>query len=96
MSIVDYSRDPFWPQSSDVNYERVRFECYSSYKADERPTAFTYQGRRLEISEIVDQRYEGCIDASRPRIDYFKVNTLEWHIFLLQYLSLFDAWSVCV
>jgi len=82
--------------SPDVNYKQVQVECYSGYKANERPTAFTYQGRRLEISEIIDRWYEGGIDASRPRIDYFKVKTSDGQVFLLRYLSLFDAWSVRV
>ena len=83
-------------QSPDVNYEQVDVECYSGHKANERPTAFTYQGRRLEISEIVDRWYEGSVSADRPQIDYFKVRTADGQVFLLRYLSLFDAWSVRV
>jgi len=79
-----------------MNYEQVQVECYSGYKVNERTIAFTYQGYRLEISEIVDRWYEGGLDASRPRIDYFKVRTLEGQVFLLRYLTLFDVWSVRV
>lgn len=82
--------------SADVHYEQVRVECYSGYKANERPIAFAYQGRRLEIAEILDRWYEGGLDASQPKIDYFKVKTSEGQVFLLRYLSLFDAWSVRV
>jgi len=81
---------------SDVNYEKVHVECYSGQKANERPIAFTYQGRRLEISDIIDRWYEGSIDTSRPKIDYFKVRTSDGQVFILRYLSLFDAWSVRV
>ena len=83
-------------QSTDVNYEQVDMECYSGHKANDRPIAFTYRGRRLEISEILDRWYEGSINASRPQIDYFKVRTADGQVFLLRYLSLFDAWSVRV
>jgi hypothetical protein len=79
-----------------VNYEQIQVECYSGYKANERPIAFTYHGRRLEISEIIDRWYEGGVKPDQPVIDYFKVRTSEGQVFLLRYLSLFDAWSVRV
>jgi hypothetical protein len=82
--------------SADVHYEQVQVECYSGYKANERPVAFTYQERRLEIAEILDRWYEGGLDAGRPEIDYFKVKTSEGEVFQLRYLTLFDAWSVRV
>jgi len=79
-----------------VNYEQIQVECYSGYKANERPIAFTYHGRRMEISEIIDRWYEGGVKPDQPVIDYFKVRTSEGQVFLLRYLSLFDAWSVRV
>jgi hypothetical protein len=79
-----------------MNYEQIQVECYSGYKANERPIAFTYHGRRLEISEIIDRWYEGGVKPDQPVIDYFKVRTSEGQVFLLRYLSLFDAWSVRV
>ena len=82
--------------SADMHYEQVHVECYSGYKATERPTAFTYQGHRLEIAEILDRWYEGGLDVKQPKIDYFKVKTSGGQVFLLRYLSLFDAWSVRV
>lgn len=79
-----------------MNYEQIQVECYSGYKANERPIAFTYHGRRLKISEIIDRWYEGGVKPDQPVIDYFKVRTSEGQVFLLRYLSLFDAWSVRV
>ncbi len=79
-----------------MNYEKVQVECYSGYKANERPTAFIYRERRYEIAEILDRWYEGGPDSNRIRADYFKVKTVEGDIFLLRYLYLFDAWSVRV
>jgi hypothetical protein len=77
-----------------ASYERIRVECYSGYKANERPVAFTYQGRRREVEEIVDRWYEGGVDPGRPTTNYFKVKMTDGDIFTLRYLSLFDAWSV--
>ena len=74
--------------------ERIHVECYSGYKANDRPVAFTYQGRRWEVEEIVDRWYEGGLDPPRPEIDYFKVKTTDGQVFILRYLSLFDTWSI--
>ncbi|MBW1980482.1 MAG: hypothetical protein JRJ12_04625 [Deltaproteobacteria bacterium] len=75
-------------------YERVAVECYSGYRSNERPLAFTHRERRWEITEILDRWYEGGIRAGTPILDYFKVKTTEGRIFLLRYNSLFDAWAV--
>lgn len=71
-------------------------ECYSGYKAHERPLSFFFQERCWEISEILDRWYEGGLDPTRPEIDYFKVKTTTGQVFTLRYLSLFDAWSIRV
>ena len=75
--------------------ETVVVESYSGYKANERPVAFTFQGRRWEVTEIVDRWYEVDLQAGQPQVSYFKLRTVEGGVFLLRYLSLFDAWSVC-
>ena len=77
-----------------MNYEKIQVERYSGYKINERPMAFTYQGHRWEIDEIVDRWQEGDIDSTRPEVNYFKVKTTEDRIFILRYLSLFDSWSI--
>jgi hypothetical protein len=77
-----------------VSCERIHVECYSGHKANERPHAFTYQGRRREVEEIVDRWYEGGVAPGRPTTNYFKVKTTDGDIFILRYLSLFDAWSI--
>ena len=77
-----------------MRYEKIPVESYSGYKANERPKAFTFQGRRWEVAEIVDRWYEGGLEAGSPEANYFKVRTVEGNVFLLRYLSLFDAWSI--
>jgi hypothetical protein len=80
--------------SSDVNYEQIQVECYSGHKVNERPTAFTYQGRQLEISEIVDRWYEGSVKPDDPVINYFKIKTNDGSIFILRYVASSDNWSI--
>jgi len=75
-------------------YESIEVECYSGYRANERPVAFTFQDRRWQVEEIIDRWYEGGVHANEPALDYFKVRTSEDRIFLLRYNSLFDAWSI--
>jgi len=40
------------------DYEQIQVEIYSVYKANERPVAFEFKGRRWEVSEILDRRYK--------------------------------------
>ena len=75
-------------------YEKIQVECYSGYKANERPLAFFYQGKRWDIAEIIDRWYEGGLNPSQPALNYFKVRTTDGKNFLLRYNSLFDAWAV--
>jgi hypothetical protein len=77
-----------------ASYEQIHVECYSDYKTNERPMAFTYRGHSRKVEEIVDRWYEGGVDPGRPATDYFKVKTTDGEIFILRYLSLFNAWSV--
>ena len=79
--------------AADRIYQPASVECYCGYKADERPVAFTCQGQRWEIAEILDRWYEGGLRADRPVVDYFKVKTGEGRIFILRYAAQFDAWS---
>jgi hypothetical protein len=76
------------------HYERINVECYSGYKANERPMAFIYQDRRREIEEVIDRWHEGGKDPRRPAVDYFKVRTCGGKVFILRYLALFDSWSI--
>ncbi len=75
-------------------YEKISVECHSGYKVSERPVAFIFRERRWEVAEIVDRWYEGGLQPGRPEANYFKVRTSEGNLFLLRYLSLFDAWSI--
>lgn len=79
-----------------MNFEQIQVECHSGYQADEYPAAFMFQGRRREISQVLDRWYEGGIDAKKQVIRYLRVRTTGGEVFLLRYLPLFDAWSVCV
>lgn len=76
-----------------VRYERTEVECYSGYKANERPIAFTWKGKRKEITEIIERWYDGGVYSSRPRLDYYKVKTEDGRVFMLRYCAFFDMWA---
>ena len=76
------------------NGQHIQVECYSGYKANERPVAFIFHGRRMEISDILDRWYEGGIDPQAPVIDYFKIKTADGNVFILRYEKEADAWMV--
>lgn len=79
---------------ADSDFIEIQAECYSGFKANERPVAFTFQGVRREILEIPDRWYEGGVQSTKPVIDYFKVKDAEGNVYLLRYESASDAWSL--
>ncbi len=83
-------------QSMNGNHTEIKVECYSGFKVNERPVAFTYQGQRREIVEIVDRWYEGDLDSSRPIVNYFKVKAADGNVYFLRYHSELDAWWLYV
>jgi len=64
-----------------MDYERIQVTCYSGYKVNKYPKAFTDQGHRCEIQKILDRWYEGDTDPARPAVRYFKVKTTEGRSF---------------
>ncbi len=79
-----------------MDFEQITVECYSGYKANERPIAFNYRDRRCRVAEIIDRWYEGGMEPGRPALDYFKVRTEAGDVYILRYNSLFDAWSLSI
>jgi len=77
-----------------MKYETIDVKCYSGYKFNERPHSFTFQGRTLEVTKIVDRWYGGGLKADQPALNYFKIHTGDGEEFILSYNSLFDAWRI--
>ncbi len=77
------------------SFEAIEVECYSGYKGEESPRAFTYLGKKYQISEIVDRWYEEKKDPRAPRHNYFKVKTTEGEAFLIRHTPRFQGWTLC-
>jgi len=56
---------------------RVRVECYSGRKADERPIRFGLDGREYMVEEVLDRWY-GPSDA------FFKVRAGDGNLYILR------------
>jgi len=79
-----------------MRFENVHVECMSGYRANERPVAVTWRGRRYEIVAVTDRWYEGSVRAKEPILDYFKVTTTDGDEFTLRYNRTFDGWGIRV
>jgi hypothetical protein len=55
---------------------RVRVECYSGYKADERPLRFFLGDHCLQVKEVLDQWYS-------PGTSYFRVRADDHNLYVL-------------
>lgn len=65
----------------------VRVECYSGYKADERPTRILFESRTLEITEVEDRWYS-------PGATYFRVLVSNGERYVLRHDEAQDVWSL--
>jgi hypothetical protein len=54
----------------------LRVECYSSYKADERPVRFQLNGQDYFVEEVLDRWYG--LDG-----DYFKLRADDGNLYIL-------------
>ena len=65
----------------------VRVECYSGYKAEERPLKLHLGKRAIEIVEIEDRWYS-------PGATYFRVRVEDGDRYVLRHEEAQDIWSL--
>jgi hypothetical protein len=56
----------------------VRVECYSGYKADERPIRFYLGSRRVEVVQVEDRWYS-------PGCTWFRVRAEDGAVYILRH-----------
>ena len=66
---------------------RLKVECYSGYKVNQRPVAFSLGKRRMRVTEIIDQWYG-------PDHTYFKVMAEDENTYILRYSAKEDRWEL--
>ena len=55
----------------------LKVECYSGYKADEKPISFILNGKKYMVEKIIDQ-------WRSPEFEYFKVQADDGKAYLLR------------
>lgn len=66
---------------------RIHVECYSGYKAEEKPVRFYLGEVKHEISEILDRWYG-------EDYQYFKLSTKDGSQYILKYHLNDDTWEL--
>jgi hypothetical protein len=70
----------------------IQVESYSGSKADETPRRFVWEGRVIEVQEVVDRWYQVESLPEWPRADYFKVLSEDGSQYLLKHDLESDEW----
>ena len=71
--------------TSDEKSNYIKVECYSGYKADERPVSFITGSRKLMVDRIIEQ-------WRTPNADCFKVLADDGKGYLLVHGNIKDDW----
>ena len=59
---------------------RVQVECYSAYRAEERPVRFRIEGREYRVEEVLDRWYG-------PNHSWYKVLGNDGNVYFYAHLS---------
>ena len=71
--------------TSNKKSHNIKVECYSGYKADERPVSFISGDRKFMVDKIIEQ-------WRSPDADYFKVQADDGKGYLLKHDTVKDDW----
>jgi hypothetical protein len=66
---------------------RIDVQCYSGYRANERPRRFVMSGRAYEVVRVEDRWYS-------PHTVYFRVVASDGNRYVLCHHEANDAWSL--
>ncbi len=77
-----------------MQFETIEIFTHSGFKADERPTAFIWRGKKYLIADILDRWYEGGLQPGAQSLNYFKVLADDSRRYIIRYNALFDAWAI--
>lgn len=67
--------------------KRVEVECYSGYRADERPVRMWLGEETLEVAEVEDRWYS-------PGETFFRVRVVNGDRYVLRHVEAQDTWSL--
>lgn len=67
--------------------QRVQVECYSGYKAEERPLRIVFESQGLKVEEVEDRWYS-------PGATFFRVRTEDGDRYILRRDDAQSVWSL--
>lgn len=70
----------------------IQVESHAGFKADETPRRFVWEGRIIEVLEVLDRWFQVESQPEWPRADYFKVRGADQHEYLLKHDLESDEW----
>jgi len=65
----------------------IRVECYSGYRADEKPLRFSAGDRTYQVERVDDKWYS-------PDAVYFRVLADDGNVYVLKHDESADTWSI--
>jgi hypothetical protein len=65
----------------------IQVECYSGFRADQRPVSFRLGSRTFQVAQIDDQWYS-------PAAMYFRVRASDGNVYVLRHDELRDIWTL--
>ena len=65
----------------------IRVECYSGYRADERPLRFTLGEKNYEVADVQDSWYS-------PGARWFRVLAADGNVYVLRHDEAQDFWTL--
>jgi len=65
----------------------IRVECYSGYKANERPECMQIDGKKVKIVAVEDRWYS-------PGMTYFRVRVEGGDCYVLRHAEAQDGWTL--
>ncbi len=65
----------------------IQVECYSGYKADERPVRFRLGERWMEVEDVQDRWYD-------PDATFFRVKAGDGATYVLRHAEIADLWTL--
>ena len=66
---------------------KVKLESYSGYRGEQEPRAFHLDGRRLQVSEIVDRWIE-------PGMRWYKCLAEDGNMYIIRHEEEADDWEL--
>lgn len=66
---------------------QMHVQCYSGYRADERPLRFVFRGREYEVQDLDGQWHS-------PDATYFRVRAQDRNYYVLRHDNGQDSWTL--